>query len=260
MDAVTAQQPWYVEAFDRTYLRLYSHRNAEEAERRAPDILRLVGLRAGHRVLDIACGEGRYARAFQTRGLRVTGVDLSKDLLEEARERARLLPGSPLYVHGDMRRLPFHAQFDGAVSLFTSIGYFETEADDAKVFAGAARALVPGGRFLVDFFNAERVRNELVPEETRHEPGHRVEIERRIDESAPGGPRVNKRVRVFEDLTQMLVKDYEESVRLYGADDLTRLMSGAGLGIVHGPLGDVDGRAFDADAPRLVLVGARKAR
>jgi 2-polyprenyl-3-methyl-5-hydroxy-6-metoxy-1,4-benzoquinol methylase len=51
------------------------------------DVLRLVGPVAGLRLLDLACGHGRFARFFARQGARVVGTDLSGALLDRARCR-----------------------------------------------------------------------------------------------------------------------------------------------------------------------------
>ncbi len=131
-------------------------------------------------------------------GVRVTGVDLSAALLAEARGVRPGLPGAPTYVRADMRALPFFGpQFDGVVSLFTSFGYFDAPADDARVFAEVARVLAPGGRFLLDFLHAPVVRATLVPASVearaRRPPDH---VTRRIDDETPGGPYVRKTIHL----------------------------------------------------------------
>jgi SAM-dependent methyltransferase len=88
----------------------------------------------------------------------VTGLDLSEDLLAEAKARSPNLPGAPTYLRSDMREIPFFEQFEAVVSLFTSFGYFDDRTDDEKVLEGAARALVPGGRLLLDLPNPAQVR------------------------------------------------------------------------------------------------------
>lgn len=248
--------PWYVHAFDRTWLRVYAERSDEEAERRADGIVGLLGVRAGERVLDVGCGAGRYARALMRRGLRVTGVDLSVELLEVARERGMTLPNAPSYFRGDMRRLPFRLQFEGAISMFTSLGYFETPEDDLAVFRGVRRALVPGGRFLLDYLNADRVRTTLVAREQRPEGPLRVEFERRIV-SDEHGDQVVKAVRVRDHGTGAELKRFEERVRLYDLAQLDALLRRAGLDPVGEPLGDVDGTPFTPEAARLVRVARR---
>ena len=252
--------PWYERAFDRLYLTVYGHRDEAEARRLAPGVVRLLGVKPHARILDLACGEGRYARALASMGYRVTGVDLSRDLIDEARRQSPLLPGSPPFVVGDMRNLPFVEQFDGAVSLFTSIGYFADSGDDVRIFEGVRRALVPGGRFLVDFLNAAEVRANLVAESVTERPPHRIEIRRRIDEDDPGGPVVVKDVTVVDTRTGHAVGEVAERVRLYSPDDLDGLLTTAGFALVGSRRGDLDGAPFSDASPRLVRVVERPAR
>lgn len=257
--AAPTKAPWWISAFDRRYLRIYAHRDEAEADGRANDLIRLLDLAADDRVLDVACGEGRYARALATRGIRVTGVDISRDLLAEAKERSPILPGSPQYVHRDMRRLPFQGQFDGAISMFTSFGYFDDDDQDLATFRGVARSLVPGGRFVLDFMNDAKVRSTLVPEETRRVDSMNVTIRRWIDEDASSGPRVEKRVEGVSAHTGLVEIEVYESVRLYTPTEVDALLEKAGFETVGERLGDVDGAPFDALADRLVRVARVRA-
>ena len=251
------EEPWFLRAFERIYLDIYPHRDDAEAEQNAPKIARLLGLRAGQRLLDVACGAGRYARAFARRGLIVTGVDLSEDLLEEARERSPNLPGSPSYVRGDIRTLPFFQQFHAAVSLFTSFGYFENRAADLSVLQGVHRALIPGGRFLLDFLNADAVRRALEPMTETHTDRFTVRMERHIDDDAPGGPRVKKKVRASWKDTGIFATEYEEDVRLYTPDEIDEMLIETGFRLEGQRLGEFDGSPFDPDSPRLIRIASR---
>lgn len=252
-------EPWFARTFDRAWLRLYAHRDDDEARIDAPAIRRHLGVRAGQRVLDVACGAGRYARALSALGLRVTGVDLSADLLSEARERSPLLPGSPQYVRGDVRRLPFSGQFHGAISMFTSFGYFPTRADDVAIFRGVRRALLPGGRFVVDFLHAAHVHRTLEPKSSSRQGTLRIDIGREIDEHGPHGPVVHKHVVARDAGSGQLVTEFDERVRLYTPDEVDALLVEADLELVGERMGHVDGRPLDEDAPRYVRV-ARRAR
>lgn len=252
----TETRPWFETAFDSKYLRIYAHRTGEEAEAAAPHIQRLLGAQAGDRLVDLACGEGRYARAMAKRGLRVTGIDLSHDLLEEARERSPLLPGSPQYFRNDIRTLPFFNQFDLAISMFTSFGYFETEEEDLQVFRGAHRALVPGGRFLLDFLNAEHVRSSLVPEDEVARSSWRIVSRRWIEEAEPRDF-VCKHVRAFDLQTGLLQIEYQERVRLYDGATIDSMLEAAGFALVGDPAGSLEGGAVDALASRYIRVAER---
>lgn len=250
-------EPWFVRAFERIYLDVYPHRDDEEAERNTPAVLALLGLPTNARILDLGCGAGRYARAIARRGYQVTGVDLSADLLEVAREKSPDTPGRPTYIRADMRKLPFFGQFDGAVSLFTSFGYFPRREDDLAAFGGAHRALVPGGRLIFDFLNEQQVRAGLEPVSETSTARFRLEIERRIVEDAPGGPRVHKRVRASWRDTGLQAASFEEQVRLYTANEIDQLLEEAGFRLVGDPLGDFDGSAFHGGAARYIRVAER---
>ncbi len=256
--AATLERPWYATAFTRTWLRLHPHRDDAEARRHAPTIVSLLRLRPGARVLDVACGAGRYARALAACGLAVTGIDLSEDLLAVARSESPNLPGMPLYLRWDARALPFAGQFEGAVSLFTSLGYFEARTDDLLVLRGVARALVPGGAFLLDFLNAADVRARLVAEERLEVPGLVAEVRRRIDEGAAQGPVVVKTVEARIPGTQTLEAAWTERVRLYTPDDVDALLREAGLVPEGARWGSLAGEPFDPVASaRLVRVARR---
>lgn len=251
------ESPWWVRAFGAEYLAVYGHRDDAEATRHVPFLRGALGLVPHARVLDVGCGEGRYARALSRAGMRVTGFDLSEELLAAARARSPGLPGAPTYVRGDMRELPFHAQFDAAVSLFSSFGYFDEASDDAKVLEGVARALVPGGRLLVDVANGERLRRMLVPASEERRGHLLVRARRRLDDTTPGGPYVRKHVALIDERTGATLHEVEERVRLYGATALDTLLEAAGL-VPTGPRhGDLEGSLFTLDAPRLVRVAER---
>ncbi|WP_239163302.1 class I SAM-dependent DNA methyltransferase [Paractinoplanes rishiriensis] len=92
--------------------------------------------------LDVCCGTGagmQVLRALCTE--RITGVDFSAGMLEQARAAH---PGAS-WARADVRALPFAAEFDLAVT-FGALGHFLPEERPA-VFEGVYRALRPGGLF-----------------------------------------------------------------------------------------------------------------
>jgi SAM-dependent methyltransferase len=105
----------------------------------------------GLRILDLACGSGVHALMLAQRGAVVTGLDIAPSLVAYDNEQARLkgLADQARFVVGDMRKPPFRAAFDAVTILGTSFGFFD-EAGNQAVLAGAAEALVPGGRLLID--------------------------------------------------------------------------------------------------------------
>ena len=71
---------------------------------------------------------------------------MSEDYLAHVRSSAaREAAGMNVrFVQGDMREIPFRAEFDAVVNMFTAFGYFDSEADDQRVIDGAAAALKTG--------------------------------------------------------------------------------------------------------------------
>jgi SAM-dependent methyltransferase len=60
--------------------------------------------------------------------MRVTGLDLSAPSIERAGAAAEPAGVEAEFVHGDMRELPWTDGFDAGINLFSSFGYFPTEA------------------------------------------------------------------------------------------------------------------------------------
>ena len=81
-----------------------------------------LDLRAGWKVLDVACGSGNTSIASARRRCRVTGVDYVPALLERARERAAAERLKIEFLEADAERLPFADEsFDAVTSTFGAI-------------------------------------------------------------------------------------------------------------------------------------------
>ena len=88
----------------------------------AARLVRHAGIRAGDRVLDVACGTGVVAVTAARLGAVVTGLDLTPELLAVARDNARIAGVHIEFHEGDCERLPFDdAAFDVVLSQFGHI-------------------------------------------------------------------------------------------------------------------------------------------
>jgi SAM-dependent methyltransferase len=236
---------WFEDWFGNDYLELYPHRDEGEAERAVELIVGCCRVTRGAPVLDLACGAGRHVEHLRDAGFRAFGLDLSADLLRVAREDGLAV------VRGDMRRLPIATGTLALVtSFFTSFGYFEDEADDARVLREIRRVLAPGGLFAVDFLNAERVRaGGCTRDEV--ELGRRRVVQTR--ELVEEGRVVQKRIEIYE-VGRRAPRVFYERVRLYGPDELGALMEAAGISTFQA-FGDYDGGPPSPAAPRVILIG-----
>ena len=149
-----------------------------------------------------------------------------------------------------MRTLPFaDGSFSWVLNFFTSFGYFDRERENFRVLEEITRLLEPGGRFLIDFLNRERVLANLVRQEEQTIAGRRVKIERWFD---PDTRRINKRMHL--EATDRPASTYVESVRAYTRDEVTIGLRWAGLEVDQ-LYGNFQGEPFDRDSERLILVG-----
>ena len=99
----------------------------------------LALLPPGARVLDLGCGAGRDMAWLEARGTQVTGVDLSPEMLAQARPRVR---GALLEM--DMRRLSFPDAHFGGIWCMASLLHLP-KADAHLALHEMRRVLAPGG-------------------------------------------------------------------------------------------------------------------
>jgi SAM-dependent methyltransferase len=86
----------------------------------AAHLVKFAGIVAGENVLDVGTGTGVVAITAARAGGRVTGLDLTPSLLEQARENARIARKEDIvWTEGDAETLPYpDASFDVVVSQF----------------------------------------------------------------------------------------------------------------------------------------------
>lgn len=126
-------------------------------------------LKGKRRILDVACGDGRHANQLARAGFDVTGIDWSSSYIKRAEQR-----GPARFIRGDMRRIPFAGEFDAALCLWTSFGYFHNLADDRKALKSMRKALKPGGTLYLEVVDPPKD----IPERYWHRMGNWWSVER----------------------------------------------------------------------------------
>ena len=137
----------------REFALLYTKGPYPEYSRRVakllPSILERFGVQP-ERVLDLACGEGTFAVEMARRGYRVTGVDLSPEMLRFAREKAKETGVEVRFIEQDMRDLKLDERFDLVTCWYGSLNYLLEYDELVRIFRNVAQALNPGELFIFD--------------------------------------------------------------------------------------------------------------
>src|SRR6202165_49926 len=245
---VEPDSEWWRSWFGPGYLALYDDYLAERTPVEIDRLEALLAARPPLRILDLPCAQGRHAIELARRGYDVTGVDLSPFLLQVAEERARADGTRVRWLAGDMRQPIAGERFDVGLTRFTSLGYCADEADDRKVVDAAAAMLVPGGRFLLEVINGERLMARFEEREW-FTVGEAAIVERRSLDRAARRMVVERTVTTPTDTEVNL-----HAIRLYNGREVSAILRSAGFGRVD-LYGDWGGEPLTSESLRVLAVG-----
>ncbi len=240
---------WWRTWFGPSYLALYDEYLAERTPVEIDQLEALLQLRPPRRILDLPCGQGRHAIELARRGYDVTGVDLSPFLLKIAADRGRAEGVRVRWLSGDMRQPIVGKRFDVVLNLFTSLGYFAEEADDRTVIDAAAAMVLPGGRFVLELINGERLMAEFQEREW-FTVGQAAVMERRSLDRVARRMVVERTVTTPNDTEVNL-----HAIRLYAGGEVEAMLRAAGFGRID-LYGDWSGEPLTPESRRVLAVGS----
>lgn len=236
---------WYEHWFGSLYYKiLYQDRDELEAQEFIETLLNYLQPLPGSPMLDIACGEGRFAIELAGQGFDVTGIDISHMSIEKA--KAHENDQLHFYVH-DMR-FPFYINyFDYAFNFFTSFGYFIRDRDHVMAAKSFAASLRKNGILVIDYLNREQVLDNMVPEITVHRGSYTFHISKKLERD-----HITKTIN-FTDADNK-PHCYTESVAAFSLSDFIQIFKKAGLSLT-GTFGDYKLGAYDPlSSPRMIMV------
>lgn len=108
--------------------------------------------------VDLACGTGSVALLLARTGLRVTGVDMSEEMLTVAQQKAQGMKNPPLFVRQKLQQLHLPRGVDLAVCALDGLDYIADPKDCEAAIRRVYRALNPGGCFIFDVNTPEKLR------------------------------------------------------------------------------------------------------
>lgn len=230
---------------------MFSEERLKAARAEVDSLIALMDLAPGALILDLPCGVGRHSLEFARRGFHVTAVDRTMRYLDVAKTQSAQEGLSIEFVQSDMRVFERQNSFDGAINLFTSLGYFEDASDDLMVARNFASSLKPGVRLVADMNGKEVLASRFRAKEWRYQSDGSLWLEERKVIGA--WDRVETHWILIRGADRI---DGDFSVRLYSGVELAALLKRAGFSDVA-LYGSLAATPYDQNAERLVAV-ARK--
>jgi SAM-dependent methyltransferase len=244
------KQAWFETWFDSPYYHLlYQNRNEEEARQFLDALLQFLNPSKPLRFIDVACGKGRHSLYLHSLGHQVTGIDLSENSIQEAKTSSQGDSRIAFFQHDIRTPFPIEDQ-DVALNLFTSFGYFESDAEHMMAFQHIRNCLKPKGTFVFDFLNAQQVMLDL----KKSDECRLGDVTFKVKRQWLSGHFV-KSIEVNEPDGR---HHFQEKVRAFQPDELVNMLEQSGFRIVQ-KFGNYLLQPFQPDSPRLVIIAEKKA-
>jgi len=214
---------WYKEWFDSPYYHiLYANRDDQEAMLFINNLLVYLKPSPASKMLDLACGNGRHSKWLADKGYEVTGVDLSRNNILQARQ----FQMTNLHFFQHDMRLPIGGMyFDYVFNFFTSFGYFKSDEEHQQTLESVYSYTDENGFFLLDFLNVHHVNNSLIATELKIINDITFDITRTITTEY-----ITKTINIRDGHHE---ENYEEKVRNFDENKLIAMVTGAGFEVIN---------------------------
>lgn len=176
--------------------------------------------------LDLGCGTGSLTVEFSKRGVEMTGIDISEDMLMVAREKSEGM--DILYLNQDMTQFELYGTVDFIVSSLDCMNYITDKRDLLKVMKLANNYLEPGGLFIFDINTRHKLENVI---------GNNTFIFENDDCFCSWQNEYDKKRKISDFYLTFFCKSGEEylrfdeqhSERAYEIDEIKSLIEGSGM-------------------------------
>lgn len=238
---------WFENWFNSPYYHiLYKNRDEREANEFIYRLIGYLNLKIGSKILDLACGKGRYSKFLSKLGFQVTGIDLSQHNIEIAKQFENQ---NLKFIIGDMRKVYFLNQFDVVFNLFTSFGYFNSDEENLSVFDAIAKQLKINGIFIFDYLNSRFVHNHLIKNEIKVIEGIEFKISKKILN--------NIVIKTIKFNYQNESFNFKEYVRLFNFNQLKKELQKRNL-LLKKTFGSYELEKFDLETSKRMIMLIKK--
>jgi SAM-dependent methyltransferase len=244
---------WFVDTeyweINRSFI--WSKKRIEMSATAAASISKLLEMRPGESILDLACGFGRYSLPLAKLGYSVTGIDLNQSFIREASEKANEMQVDAKFDCVDMRNYIKPEGFESIIIMYNSFGYFHDPDDDRKVIENCYQSLKPGGKLILHNVTREYIVANRASKQSRYwfeEDDGTIRLEETTanDDWTWG----TTRWIVIKGLER---REFTYGMRIYSTSEYIDLFTSSGF-INPETFGGVSGGPYDKEKDHLVLV------
>lgn len=241
---------WYEDFFEGPFLDVQQNfLSAEETKAEVEFIIDALSLKPNQKVLDIPCGLGRLTVELADFGCKMTGLDFTESYLEVCQKVAEDRKFGITLHKGDMRKPPWKNEFDAAICVGGSFGYFDDD-ENYDFIKSVYQTLKPGGRFMVYAHVAESLFPMFVRKDWRRVGKSIILDDRSYDVETD---RINSEWTIING--NKTTVQYS-SMRIYRYSDIRNMLNDVGFGNLKG-YGSVAGEPFEFRSKILYLVGVK---
>jgi len=131
-------------------------------------------------IAECACGTGEITLRLARIGHKMTGLDISPEMLSVAGEKARRAGMKIPFVQQDMRKLALHRQADAVIAACDGVNYLTSREHAEQFFKAAYAALKPGGVLLFDVSSRYKLSEILAGNTFGEDDGERAYFWRNV--------------------------------------------------------------------------------
>lgn len=213
-------------------------------------VLEHIDLPPGSSILDMGCGTGRHSVELARRGYRMTGVDLSTGMLNQAQKAAKEAGVEIEFIQSNATTFKTDKKFDGAICLCEgAFCLLEMDEDPLEhneaVLKNIINALKPGGKLILTCLNGLRTARLHTPEDVKngiYDPFYMIEINETEYDTLDGKKTARTREKGFV------------------PSELDLLLKRAGFQVEHiggGTAGNFGIRPLDMDEYEIISISRR---
>ena len=189
-------------------------------------ICEVLGLDKDNKVLDLFCGFGRHSIELAKRGYSATAIDYNRSYLEFGKKLCEGMDNTPNFVQGDVRSINYGDNYDAAIIMFNSFGYFN-DNEDKLILGKIYNVLKPKGKFLIEILNRDWILKNYKDKQESEFGSIKVIEKREFDILT------SRNNFIIERSEENRIVSKKGSWRLYSPHEIINVLEGIGFHLVN---------------------------